>query len=132
MNVSGSGLPLHVARAYGMTGPSAPARPTAPAAPGRPDAPTRPNPVRETFAPSAAAAPTAATALRIDPATPASPAATERIGRLVGGRVAGAVDFSGSAPTASRGDVLPLYTRAADKVEASVAVRLGGSLDVRG
>jgi hypothetical protein len=133
MTTIGPGLPFNAARAYGLTGPGAGARPfpgrgpaEAPTA-GPVAAPARPGDVRQTTA----TAPTAP-ALQIDPSRGLEPAASARISQLVGGRVPGRVDFTGSAPTASRGDVLPLYTRAADKVEASVAVRLGSALDLRG
>lgn len=133
MTSIGPGLPFNAARAYGLTGPGSAARPF----PGRGQAlgpvsdqvsaPARPGDVRQTTA----TAPTDA-AFRVDPSRGLEPAASDRIAQLVGGRVPGRVDFTGSAPTASPRDVLPLYTRAADKVEASVAVRLGSALDLRG
>jgi len=131
MTSIGPGLPFNAARAYGLTGPPGGAGPRS--IPGRPSgdagpAPTaRPTATDPTFAPSATTA-----AGRIEPANAPNAALATRLERLVGGRVSGRVDFTGSAPTASRGDVLPLYTRAADKVEASVAVRLGSALDLRG
>jgi hypothetical protein len=128
MSSIGPGLPLIAARAYGLTGPSFGLRSDGGrASAGSIGAPVGPAVAKETFRPGSIA-----TGIRVEPARDPAPAATSRLDRLVGGRVAGAVDFSGSAPTASRGDVLPLYTRAADKVEASVAVRLGSTLDLRG
>jgi hypothetical protein len=50
--------------------------------------------------------------------------------RLIAGRVAGAVDFDGGVPASS--ESLPLYTRAADMVEAAVAVARGTVIDVTG
>lgn len=124
MTSIGPGMPLIAARAYGLSGPATSGRPT----PGRLAEPaSRAADVRESFRPGAVAG-----SIRVEPSRDPGPAAASRLERLVGGRVAGGVDFTGSAPTASRGDVLPLYTRAADKVEASVAVRLGSTLDLRG
>lgn len=131
MTSIGPGLPFNAARAYGLTGPAGgtgpKSIPSRPAADAGPSAASRPSATSETFAPSAVRAPE-----HIEPAVAPNAALAARLERLVGGRVPGRVDFTGSAPTASRGDVLPLYTRAADKVEASVAVRLGSSLDLRG
>ena len=125
-----SAFPLNAARAYEVR-----ARP----APGA----TPPNGVRvnSAQAPTAVARPADVARISGPPATtavaPASPNrlgadATARIGRLVGGRVPGAVDFTGSAPTAGESDVLPMYPRAAAKVEARVSVRIGSSLALRG
>ena len=51
---------------------------------------------------------------------------------LVGGRVDKPVDFTGSSPASTTPGVLQLYNRAADKVEAAIAVQIGRQLDVRG
>ena len=52
------------------------------------------------------------------------------VASITAGAVAGPVDFSPSASPAGPG--FQLYTRAADKVEAAVAVHVGSTLDVRG
>lgn len=57
--------------------------------------------------------------------------------KLVGGTVQGPVNFdSPQAITAARAahetTVLPMYTRAADRVEAAVAVQLGRTIDLKG
>ena len=70
--------------------------------------------------------------------TPSTPAAGETRGdrharRLIGGYVPGSADPGAAAtPTAPGGEVFQLYTRAADKIEAAVAVQLGRSIDVTG
>jgi hypothetical protein len=51
--------------------------------------------------------------------------------RLVGATVGRAVDFHASPAAASLG-AFQLYTRAADKVEAAVAVQVGRTLDLQG
>lgn len=56
---------------------------------------------------------------RVDPAA-----------RLIAGHVPGGVDFRGSVPV--QGASLQLYSRAADKVEAAVAVNLGRRIDISG
>jgi len=61
------------------------------------------------------------------------PRGDHHVGRLIGGHVAGSADPGAAAtPTASGGEVFQLYSRAADKIEAAVAVQLGQSIDVRG
>lgn len=56
-----------------------------------------------------------------------------KIDALVAGTVHRPITFDGAAtPTPSAAGSLQLYTRAADKVEAAVAVNLGRSLDVTG
>ncbi|MCP3903292.1 MAG: hypothetical protein GY715_06615 [Planctomycetes bacterium] len=70
------------------------------------------------------------------PAEPSAPGAPSKIDRLV----AGTVNVSASPPP-SVPDVVggaagqgpfQLYTRAADRIEAAVAVQIGRSIDVRG
>jgi hypothetical protein len=99
-----SSLPIHIARAYGVT-------PT-----------KRPAPVARSGA--------------IGPAQPTEKAAPhepgEKVRQLVAGKVTGPVDFaSASTPTSPAGPY-QLYTRAADKIEAAVAVRTGQAIDVKG
>jgi hypothetical protein len=53
-------------------------------------------------------------------------------GSLVAGRVDGPLAYEGGRSPVAEGSPLQLYTRAADKVEAAVAVRLGRAIDVRG
>ena len=61
-------------------------------------------------------------------AAPATPAAKSP---LVSGTVARAVEFdSTTGPTAA--GAIGLYTRAADRVEAAVAVQVGRTIDVSG
>lgn len=52
--------------------------------------------------------------------------------RLVGGTVNRPIAFDGAATTQPGAGSLPMYTRAADKIEAAVAVNLGRMLDVQG
>lgn len=55
------------------------------------------------------------------------------IGKLVAAVVPQSIAFDGASATMPRpAGTLQLYTRAADKVEVSVAVQLGRSLDVKG
>ena len=56
-----------------------------------------------------------------------------KVSQLIAGRVARGVDFNSSLPTTpSTADSYPLYTRAADKIEAVTGVQLGRSLDITG
>ena len=106
MRIGGT-LPPHIAQAYGI-------RSSAPAARARS---------------GEAASPVA----RIEPRDTYEPSATSGAHRLVAGKVDRPLEFDGAnvAPVRSA-DVLPLYTRAADKIEAAVGVHLGRSLDVNG
>ncbi len=54
------------------------------------------------------------------------------IDRLVAGRVAGRVDFSGETaqPSASGDTAIPLYGRAADRNAVATTISLGKSLDI--
>ena len=101
----GSNIPFHIARAYGL-------QPTPKAAP---------------ITQTQSIAPTNAT-------TPVAPTTTSSaMTQLVGGSVTRNVDFEGvSTPTRPAGHVLPLYTRAADAVEAATGVHVGRSLDIKG
>jgi len=93
---------MHIARAYGVT----PSNPT-PQSPGSPGAPHTEK--------------------------PATTPNNERMQSLLAARVAEPVNFD--APTAAsdaEAPALPLYTRAADKVEAAVAVQVGRTIDVKG
>lgn len=103
MRISSS-FPIHIARAYGVT----PANRAAPIAHAGAAAPVQ-------RAQSAAA-----------------DQASENVQQLVAGKVSGPVDFaSASTPTSPAGPY-QLYTRAADKIEAAVAVRTGQAIDVKG
>ena len=65
------------------------------------------------------------------PAVPAAAARpAEGVSSLVAGRVARPVDFA--AEPAPPGHAYQLYTRAADKIEAAVAVTIGRAIDVTG
>jgi hypothetical protein len=106
MRIDPANLPLHIARAYGVQSQ----RPTSPT--------NRTNAATSNFS------------LRPDRYDPGGP-----IRQLIAGAVTGKVDFSaapGATKPASQQQVLQLYTRAADKVEAAVAVHVGRTLDVRG
>ena len=73
-----------------------------------------------------------ARAYAIKPTAPVqSTPQTREASNLVAGRVAGTVDFD-ATQTRERSDVLQLYNRAADRVEAAVAVQVGRALDVKG
>ena len=57
--------------------------------------------------------------------------------RLVAGKVAQPVNFDPAASVANNGSasvapVYQMYTRAADKIEAAVAVQIGRAIDLRG
>jgi hypothetical protein len=56
--------------------------------------------------------------------------------KLIAGRVPGGVEFNTprtAGPTSLvPATVLPLYTRAADRVEAAIGVHVGRTIDVRG
>ena len=61
------------------------------------------------------------------------PAAQTQVQDLVAARVAVPIDFPSAevAPAAAKPHAFPLYTRAADAVEAAVGVRAGRMIDVR-
>jgi len=103
MRISSS-IPIHVARAYGVT----PTRQAALPAKTNAIEPVRQNDGVQTHQPG------------------------ENIRQLLAGNVSGPVDFaSASTPTSPAGPY-QLYTRAADKIEAAVAVRIGRAIDVKG
>lgn len=103
-----SSLPMHIAKAYGVT-------------PNRPAA-----------GPKAADPPQLIQAVR--PADAYEPAdRTSPIDQLIAGNVSQAVDFDTSTlPRPNAAEPFQLYTRAADKIEAAVAVQIGRALDVTG
>lgn len=99
-----SSLPLHIARAYGVT----PAKRSAPVAPTAAIAPAQPTGQVAAEPPS------------------------ENVQRLIAGRVRGPVDFASASTPASPAGAYQLYTRAADKIEATIAVRTGQAIDITG
>jgi len=136
-----SGLPLQVARAYGLrAAPRTTAAPVAPATVAVPAPPTAPVERPTTAAPIAPARPTlavegpsAATAAATGPTGSAGRAErTVGIDRLVAGRVPGGVDFHAASTPTSPAGAYQFYTRAADRLEASVMMRTGARIDVRG
>lgn len=72
--------------------------------------------------------------LRNQPPDSFQPASS--VQRLVAARVTQPVNFDGANAAAERAQpappVLQMYTRAADKIEAAVAVHIGRSIDIRG
>ena len=101
--INGS-FPIHAYKAYGVT-PGTPAT-------SQPAAPTAP----------------ITNSQRPDAYEP-----TSAVSQLVAGRVSQPINFDSnlnSAPQAGPAQVLQLYTRAADKVEAAVSVQIGKSIDV--
>lgn len=152
MRIDG-GLPLNVARAYGLPRTTANAAATPVRPDGAPAAPTpsRPAavaaPVRDVasigaaapagrIAPTATAAPPAvvgpATGITAPRATDATVASGGNVDRLVAGRVPGGVDFHAASTATSPAGAYQFYTRAADRVEASVMMRTGARIDVTG
>ena len=103
MHVNGS-IPIHVARAYGVTPNRTAAPPTA------------------ARAPATVVAPVPSTGDRREP--------SDNIKDIVAARVDAPVEFSGAA--VSHAHAYQLYTRAADRIEAAVGVQLGRSIDVKG
>ena len=99
-----SSIPLHVARAYGLM-PAARSAPLKAAAP-----------VEQ---PKAAA-----------PAEASRP--PDGVQKLIAGHVPGAVDFASASTPTSPAGAYQLYTRAADKIEAAVAVQIGRAVDIKG
>lgn len=71
-----------------------------------------------------------ARAYALKPAAPAQP--VQAATKLVAGRVDKPVDFNAATPAQGPSNVFQLYNRAADKVEAAVAVQVGRQLDVKG
>jgi hypothetical protein len=124
MRINGSGnlLPPNIARAYGVQGAAA-ARPAA-----------------------QAVAPTASGALaQISPASPSINAGPINAGlgvntapgatgpqALVAGQVPGPITFDGVSVPRSGAGGFHMYTRAADKIEAAIAVQVGRTLDIKG
>ena len=127
-----SSLPMHVARAYGVS-VSRPVA-TAPEVQAPADLRARPSIERQD------AAPGAAPAQRVEAAAPTEPlariertAAPGKVHQLIAGAVPGAVTFDGSfTPIPSQSPSLKLYTRAADTIEAATGIQLGRTIDVRG
>jgi hypothetical protein len=103
MRISSS-FPIHIARAYGV----APAMRAAPIA----------------------KAGAAATIQRAERA--AAQETGENVRQLVAGQVSGPVDFASASTPISPAGPYQLYTRAADKIEAAVAVRTGQAIDLKG
>src|SRR5690606_29760601 len=105
MRIVGSfgSIPPHVMKAYGL----------------RPTAATPP-----TASLNSIGAPTRADAYR----------PRETVQQLIAGKVSQPVDFNAAPPArpaAAQAQVFQLYTRAADRIEAAVAVQLGRTLDVK-
>lgn len=139
-------IPLHAARAYGL--PRAQPANTAGASNALTSlqraAQTRDTAVIGSITPATRS--TDAPVLRsIVPVAPTPVAEAPRAGAfnetlrsLIAAKVSGSVTFdaAGTTPAAVRstGDIpsLPLYTRAADRIEAAVAVNLGRTIDLRG
>lgn len=119
----GPNIPLHVARAYGVQ-PAA-RTPGAPAAqPAKAATPTGP------VGKIALTTPTG----RVSPAGEVQGVARpQQVGKLVAGTVERSLNFDGAA-TVPNGSphTLQLYNRAADKIEAAVAVNIGRAIDVSG
>lgn len=109
MEINGN-IPIHVARAYGLQRPAGPGQ----AAPIRPTASTTGLPMVS----QVTGAPTTGDVGR-----------SRSVDKLVAGTVHQPISFDGAA-TISPNQTLQLYTRAADKIEAAVAVNVGRSLDV--
>lgn len=107
MRIDGS-LPMHIARAYGVT--------TTPRA----------------AAPKPAESSPPVQAVRAADTHDAGQPST--IDQLVAGRVSQAVDFNTATMPrpATASEPFQLYTRAADKIEAAIAVTVGQSIDVTG
>ena len=120
MQINGS-IPFHVARAYGVQ----PTRAVTPSA----------------ATPSVSAPPTESGLTQTTSARAPDgrePSEGENIQRLVAARVDAPVDFAGER-TSSRlpganahTGAFPLYTRAADRIEAAVGIQIGRSIDVKG
>jgi len=118
MQINGP-IPFHVAKAYGVK-PAAPAAPLAAASGAR--APL-----------SIAQAAPLPTANSIDALSQLAAAPrSAKVDRLVGGTVNVPLSFDGAATRTPGTGTLQLYTRAADKIEAAVAVNVGRAIDVSG
>lgn len=118
MQINGS-IPIHVARAYGVKPPAAPV-----------PAPAAAKPASMPFT-TPFTAPVTAPTPSLAPPAPA-PTSTESVSSLVGGRVSRPIDFSAEPVAARSSHAFQLYTRAADKIEAAVAVQIGRTIDVTG
>jgi len=108
MNIeSNNPLPLHIARAYGL---SAPAR----------NAPVPVEVARE-----------AVEAQRVEIRRELSN--TQRnVSRLIAGVVPGGIDFTGETPVPGKTSALPFYSHPADRNAAATSIRIGRSIDVTG
>lgn len=103
----------HIARAYGLS-PARPALSITSAQPvSQPFSQSFSQPVGTSAAASASKLPSNAQA-------------------LVAGHVRGPIEFDGVSVPRSNAAALNLYTRAADRIEAATAVRIGRSIDVKG
>ncbi len=102
----GDSIPMHIARAYGLP---------------------QGQPVGKT---GVLQPPTSIRAVPSDSFETQQP---DKISQLIAGRVSESVNFNSSLPTTpSTADSYPLYTRAADKIEAVTGVQLGRALDITG
>ncbi len=128
MQISGSHIPMSAMQAYGLKKPAAPAQ-TAPLASAKPvTTAQRAEQMRDVAVIGSIrpAAPTTATS---------ATAPAGKLQSLIGAKVPGAVSFDAAAsPAQPKGPApsLPLYTRAADRIEAAVAVNIGRAIDLRG
>ncbi|MCL4211344.1 MAG: hypothetical protein HRU76_08110 [Phycisphaeraceae bacterium] len=112
-------IPFHVARAYGVQ-PALNATKIGAVRPmGGVAAPVGPSGVRQVDATGDLS--------RVEGVT-----RSRGLDHLVGGTVNRPIAFDGAATTQPSAGSLPMYTRAADKIEAAVAVNLGRMLDVQG
>ena len=113
MRINGS-IPMHVARAYGVSVT-------------RPVASVQASPGPSAAQPLERAGPTEPLA-RIEQAT-----VPGKVNQLIAGAVPGPVTFDGSfTPVRSDTPTLQLYTRAADTIEAATGIQLGRTIDVKG
>lgn len=125
MQISGSHIPFGAMQAYGLKKPAAPTQ-AAPVADTKPVKTAQRAEQMRDVAVIGSIRPAAATA-------PTSAASAPKLQSLIGAKVPGNVSFDakGNAQAATAPS-LQLYTRAADRIEAAVAINVGRAIDLRG
>lgn len=125
MQISGSNIPFSAMQAYGLKKPIAPKQ-AAPVAVAKPVTTAQRAEQTRDVTVIGSIRPAAAT-------TPTSAASAPKLQSIIAAKVPGAVSFDSTGiAQAATAPSLQLYTRAADRIEAAVAINIGRAIDMRG